>query len=55
MSNTQEDLQRLTKNIKDLSHKPLLRGTLEAELLKLGHAQEEVTEVLDRTFRTVTH
>jgi hypothetical protein len=55
MSNAQQDFNTLTKNIKDLSHKPVLRGTVEAELLKLGHNQEEVKEVLDRAFRTVTH
>lgn len=55
MTNVNEDLQALTKNIKDLTHKPLLRGTLEAELLKLGHDQEEVTQALNATFKAVRH
>lgn len=55
MTNVNDDLRALTKNIKDLAHKPLLRGTLEAELLKLGHEPEEVTRALDETFKAVRH
>jgi hypothetical protein len=55
MTNVNDDLRALTKNIKDLAYKPLLRGTLEAELLKLGHEPEEVTQALDATFKVVKH
>lgn len=55
MTDVQSDFHLLTKNIKNLAHKPLLRGTLEAELLKLGHDEKAVTQLLDDTFNVVTH
>ena len=55
MKQTQETLDHLIKNIKDVQHKPILRGTLEAEMLKLKCPEAEVTEVLDKLFRTTVH
>lgn len=46
-----DTVAKLTTNIKDLRSKPALRPVLEAELLKMNYAQEEVAEVLDDTFK----
>lgn len=41
----------LTRNVRNLHEKPLLRHVLEAELLKMKFDEEEVTKALDKTFK----
>lgn len=51
-----QDLAFLTENIKSPPDKmKLLRSTLEVALLKLGHAQEDVTAALDEFYRMAVH
>lgn len=53
--NTLEMARHLTKNIKPIEAKPHLRPVLEAELLKLGHTEEDVKKSLDTLFKVTVH
>lgn len=52
---TQETLSYLTSNVSDIEAKPILRGTLEAEMLKLGCPQDETASALDELFNVTRH
>lgn len=55
MNKTRETLQHLTATIANIQSKVVLRGTLEAELLKLGCPADEVTAELDELFKATKH
>lgn len=51
-----DDLAFLTATLTSPPDKmKLLRPTLEASLLKLGHTQEDVTEALDQFYKMAVH
>lgn len=51
-----QDLAFLTENINSPPDKMLLlRSTLEASLLKLGHSPEDVTDTLDDFYKRSVH
>lgn len=48
-------LADLVRSIEAPQYKPHLRGTLEAELLKLGQGETDVKEALDEFFKVAKH
>lgn len=46
-----ETINALTENVADIRHKPALRSTLEAELMKMGYAPDEVVSALDDFYK----
>ncbi len=56
MTNVEQDLQHLTQNLKTTPDKlALLRTTIELSLLKLGHAQDDIDEALEKFFKQQVH
>lgn len=51
----QKDLDLLTENISDPRGKPMLRATLTLGLRDLGHAPEEVEDVLNEFYHETIH
>lgn len=56
MEQTKQDLDYLVQNlICSVEKRPLLRSTLEASLMRLGHERDDIVAVVDKFYERNLH